>query len=312
MKKSSVLMLLSGIILTVGIVLIVAGALSGAFSLTSNGIRLQGGQIEEFFDELSNLHVSLGAPDQKIQQTETYENVFSDIVIDVISADVLLIPSDDNSYHVETVCRENEPITVSQEGDSLQIKQRQQGGFFLFRWSFGSGAQVKLHVPKKALCSKLTVATVSGSVTWKLEEKSMNLLSLFTVSGDIRGGKIEAQSVSLSSTSGEISGAVNAETLKLSSASGDIDLSMQQVRELHASTVSGDIRLAGAIQASAELNTVSGDVTLSLPDRPSHYALHFSSVSGDSTVSGASMADMENGAVPLRVGTTSGDLHLQF
>ena len=291
MKKSSVLMLLSGIILTVGIVLIVAGALSGAFSLTSNGIRLQGGQIEEFFDELSNLHVSLGAPDQKIQQTETYENVFSDIVIDVISADVLLIPSDDNYYHVETVCRENEPITVSQEGDSLQIKQRQQGGFFLFRWSFGSGAQVKLHVPKKALCSKLTVATVSG---------------------DIRGGKIEAQSVSLSSTSGEISGAVNAETLKLSSASGDIDLSMQQVRELHASTVSGDIRLAGAIQVSAELNTVSGDVTLSLPDRPSHYTLHFSSVSGDSTVSGASMADMENGAVPLRVGTTSGDLHLQF
>jgi len=87
---------------------------------------------------------------------------------------------------------------------------------------------------------------------------------------------------------------------------------MQQVRELHASTVSGDIRLAGAIQASAELNTVSGDVTLSLPDRPSHYTLHFSSVSGDSTVSGASMADMENGAVPLRVGTTSGDLHLQF
>ena len=165
MKKSSVFMLLSGIILTVGIVLVVAGALSGAFSLTSSGIRLQDGQIEEFFDELSNLHFSLGAPDQKVQQTETYENTFSDIVIDVISADVLLVPSDDNSYHVETVYRENEPVTVSQEGDSLQIKQRQRGGFFLFRWSFGSEAQVKLHVPEKALCSKLTLSTVSGSVT---------------------------------------------------------------------------------------------------------------------------------------------------
>lgn len=291
MKKSSVFMLLSGIILTVGIVLVVAGALSGAFSLTSSGIRLQDGQIEEFFDELSNLHFSLGAPDQKVQQTETYENTFSDIVIDVISADVLLVPSDDNSYHVETVYRENEPVTVSQEGDSLQIKQRQRGGFFLFRWSFGSEAQVKLHVPEKALCSKLTLSTVSG---------------------DIQGGEMEAQSVSLSSTSGGISGAVKAETLNLSSTSGDIDLNMQQVRELHANTVSGDIQLAGAIQTSAELNTVSGDVTLSLPDRPSHYTLHFSSVSGDSTVSGASMADMESGAVSLRIGTTSGDLHLQF
>ena len=75
----------------------------------------------------------------------------------MISADVLLVPSDDNSYHVETVYRENEPVTVSQEGDSLQIKQRQRGGFFLFRWSFGSEAQVKLHVPEKALCSKLTL-----------------------------------------------------------------------------------------------------------------------------------------------------------
>ena len=313
MKKSSVFMLLSGIILTVGIVLVVAGALSGAFSLTSSGIRLQDGQIEEFFDELSNLHFSLGAPDQKVQQTETYENTFSDIVIDVISADVLLVPSDDNSYHVETVYRENEPVTVSQEGDSLQIKQRQRGGFFLFRWSFGSEAQVKLHVPEKALCSKLTLSTVSGSVTWKLEGKEeMNLLSLSTVSCDIQGGEMEAQSVSLSSTSGGISGAVKAETLNLSSTSGDIDLNMQQVRELHANTVSGDIQLAGAIQTSAELNTVSGDVTLSLPDRPSHYTLHFSSVSGDSTVSGASMADMESGAVSLRIGTTSGDLHLQF
>lgn len=313
MKKSSVLMLLSGIVLTVGIVLVVAGALSGAFSLTSSGIRLQDGQIEEFFDELSDLHISFGTSGQKVQQTETYENTFSDIVIDVISADVLLVPSDDNSYHVETVYCENEPITVSQEGDSLRIKQEQQGGFFLFHWSFGSEAQVKLHVPEKALCSKLTLSTVSGGVTWKLEGKEeMNLLSLSTVSGDIRGEKIEAQSVSLSSTSGEISGAINAETLKLSSTSGDIDLNMQQVRELHASTISGDIRLVGAIQTSAELNTVSGDVTLSLTDRPSHYTLHFSSVSGDSSVSGANMADMENGSVPLHVSTTSGDLHLQF
>lgn len=312
MKKSSVLMLLSGIILTVGIVLIIAGGLSGAFSFSSKGIWLPDNRLEDFFDELSDLHISFGTSDQKMQQSETYENTFSDIAIDVISADVLLVPSDDNSYHVETVYRENEPITVSQEGDSLRIKQGQQGGFFFFHWLFGFDTQVKLYVPKKALCSKLTVATISGNITWKLEGKTANALSLSTVSGDIRGGKILAQSISLSSTSGEISGAVNAETLKLSNTSGDIDLSMQQVRDLHAGTVSGDIRLSGAIQTSAELNTVSGDVTLSLPDRPSHYTLHFSSVSGDCTVTGANMADMENGAVSLRVGTTSGDLHLQF
>lgn len=49
MKKSSVFMLLSGIILTVGIVLVIAGALSGAFSLTSSGIRLQDGQDRGIF-----------------------------------------------------------------------------------------------------------------------------------------------------------------------------------------------------------------------------------------------------------------------
>lgn len=312
MKKSSVLMLLSGIILTVGIVLIIAGGLSGAFSLSSNGFQLPNDQLEDLFDELSNLHISFGTSDQKVQQTETYENTFSDIAIDVISADILLVPSDDNSYHIETVYRENEPITISPEGNSLRIEQGQRIGFSLFNWSSGFDAQVKLYVPKETLCSKLTVTTVSGNITWKLDKKSANTLSLSTVSGDIQGGKISAQSISLSSTSGKISGATESEILKLSSTSGDIDLSTQQIKELHAGTVSGNIRLSGIIQASAELNTVSGNITLSLLDQPSQYALHFSSVSGDCTVTGATITDIEDGPVSLRVGTTSGDLHLQF
>lgn len=312
MKKSSVLMLLSGIIFTVGIVLIIAGGLSGAFSFSPNGIWLPDERLDDFFDELSELHVSFGTSDQKVQQAETYENTFSNIVIDVINADVLLIPSEDSSCHIETVYREKDPITISQEGDSLRIKQTHRNGLFHFYWSFDFDAQVKLYVPKESLYSKLTAATVSGNITWKLEDKEINILSLSSVSGDIRCGEMKAQSVSLSSTSGEISGAVEAETLELSNTSGDIDLSTQQTRDLHACTVSGDIRLSGAIQTSAEVNTVSGDITLSLLDRPSQYALHFSSISGDCTVTGANMADMENGVVPLNLSTTSGDLHLQF
>lgn len=312
MKKSSVLMLLSGVVLAVGIVLIVAGGLNGAVSFSSNGIRLPDDQIESFLGELSDMHISLGTSDRKMQQAETYEGPFSDITVDVMSADVLLIPSDDSSYHVETVYHESAPVTISQEGGLLRIKQSQKGRFFLFRWSFGSDAQVKLYVPKEVLCNELTIGTVSGDITWKLEGRQAETLSLSSVSGDIRGGKIAAQSLSLSSASGEISGSAEAETLALSSTSGDIDLSTQQIKELHASTVSGDVRLSGTIQTSAELSSVSGDITLSLADRPSQYALLFSSVSGDCTISGADLSALNDGPVPLRVSTTSGNFHLQF
>ena len=311
MKKSSILMIVSGAVMAVGIVLIISGFLSSAVSVSKDGIRFLDERIETFFDEVGDTPFGFGFSG-RLSASASYEGPVSQITVDVADADVLLIPTDEAAYRIEAAYSEDSPVTMEQNGSQIAIRQVSRSGLHLFYWQSGGGAQVKLYIPKGASGNDITIGTQSGDITWKLDWKAAETVSLSSVSGDIRGGSITASTLALSSTSGEISGAACTEFFELSTTSGDIRMDMEQVRRLNASSVSGDLSLNGAIGTSAEISTVSGDVLLSLGGSPSQYTLLFNSVSGDSSISGADLSDLQSGPVPLRIGTTSGDLSVQF
>lgn len=213
---------------------------------------------------------------------------FDRIHIDVIAADVELIPSEDDKCRVTTKDSDYVEYTVDVTEDTLTVRATDTRKWYerLFTPSV-SGRSVKVALPREAYKS-LTVETVSGDVNINVRYTFSEDVTLTSTSGTIGtaaaiGGHLDLRStsgdlyamgflntVTARSTSGKVTlggktvdGDCTATTAELRTTSGEIRVRPVTLDRLTAHTGSGDIHVESVtVTETAELMTASGEIAL--------------------------------------------------
>lgn len=211
---------------------------------------------------------------------------------------------------------ERELSSVRKNGSALVVESSRTSFFSSAFFHPDGYAEIYLPTALYESLSSLHVQTVSGEICSEIPFALSKGLSASSTSGDIRLASVSAQSIRLSSVSGDISVKQLSGESDVSTTSGDIRIDSVEDK-IDVSTVSGDARIhllnapfcfsttsgtisvengAGSGKASSvsgdikllldelsgslTLSSTSGDISLSLPETSS-FALNFSSTSGD-------------------------------
>ena len=194
--------------------------------------------------------------------------------------------------------------------------------------SFTSGPAIRVEVPDGqmkeielesrsgdiecscAMARKMTVRTTSGDVSLEpVTEKTAESLRVSSMSGeaDVHGSALDAE---ISSMSGDVNVDGVFEILKIQNTSGDAGFT-GTVLELTGHTVSGDLNVTVENTSLKKIHaeSISGDVDVNLPAGLTGVHAECSTVSGDclSRVSDAGSA----AAVQIRAKSVSGDVTVQ-
>lgn len=232
--------------------------------------------------------------------TATFDEV-EVLEINDVSNDVKLVKSASDEVKITYANSENFGYYLKQIDDTLFIEYDDFREWYEFIGIFSlRNYDLTIELPEKTL-EKLTVKTVSGDIEAK--EILAETTSLESASGSITAGG-NAGELSVSSVSGNIhlGTATAAENVKISATSGDLWLSGDFNGDLSASTMSGEITLKGVAAKNTDVSTTSGDIEARAVQLAS---TEFDSMSGDVEFNDVICA--EN----MTVDTTSGDIELE-
>ena len=261
-----------------------------------------------------------------------------EIKIDWVSGPVTLTLYDDHVIRVRETARrelkENEKLELDLSGGELSVKW--DSALLHFSVMADQSKSLEVWIPRELAdsLSKVSVRSVSGDI--RTENFAADEAAFHTTSGGIEVNGIRAETLELSSTSGEITGENLEATDKLraSNTSGGTTLTALTAGELELNTTSGEMEAAGVAEQlscrsvsggvkltmekwaqRAEISTVSGSVTLSAPETADGFTCAFDSVSGDLTSVFAVQESDDtytygSGAAKLKISTTSGDVSL--
>ena len=152
-------------------------------------------------------------------------------------------------------------------------------------------------LPRSMVLHKLDIDTVSAAVSVDLTDEdtlTLDELDVTSVSGTVSVNAANAAGISLSTTSGAISGSVRTQKLEADSVSGSVDLTLDILpAELDAETTSGPVTLTIPAKTAVsslfvEFSTTSGQFSSDIPVTHTKDALwELKTLSGDVTISAA-------------------------
>ncbi len=177
---------------------------------------------------------------------------------------------------------------VNEDDSTLDIRSQPQ------LLSVSEEKHLMLKLPRSMVLHELDIDTVSAAVSVDLTDEdtlTLDELDVTSVSGAVSVNAANAASISLSTTSGAISGSVRTQELETDSVSGNVDLTLDILpTELDIETSSGPVTLAiptGKTTSvlSVELRTTSGQFSSDVPVTHTKDApWEFQTVSGDVTI----------------------------
>lgn len=177
---------------------------------------------------------------------------------------------------------------VNEDDSTLDIRSQPQ------LLSVSEEKHLMLKLPRSMVLHELDIDTVSAAVSVDLTDEdtlTLDELDVTSVSGAVSVNAANAASISLSTTSGPISGSVRTQELQTDSVSGNVDLTLDILpTELDIETSSGPVTLAiptGKTTSvlSVELRTTSGQFSSDVPVTHTKDApWEFQTVSGDVTI----------------------------
>ena len=336
MKKSSWLMIFSAVLIVIGIIVCVVGALNGVSSVLSispDGVHFLDEALEEQFNTLieEKGFAGLFTSDGSIQKSfsKDYNTNFTTLDISTVDAKVLFIYSDRKKFTCEYGYADDMPITLDVEDDTLIVRQTDDR-FFLFKAPRKTEAYIKIYIPEiLPLCQircetengdvsisgsplidigQIMIDTVSGDVDF--DDFNAEVLRVDTVSGNISAGMLDTSNLNLHTISGNIAASSYSYSLNITNVSGDIEIARFSADIANFENVSGTTRLAGYIAEKMDINSVSGDIELTVAERPKNVTLNFSTVSGnlETTADRSKMT----GSCVINVETVSGNMVLDF
>ena len=251
---------------------------------------------------------------------------FDSISIDVDTADIDFVLSEDGRCRVECFEREDTVHSVSVKDGVLVIAldgelewyeniginfKEQKIRVYLPRAEYSSlkvkTSTADITVPRGFDFGEVDISVTTGDIEYGAS--SAGRVKIFTTTGDIEISRAEVGSLELSTTTGEIdlSDVTSAGNVNLSVTTGDIEAERVTCRDLISSGSTGDLELSGVIaQGKMTLDRSTGDVTF---DKCDAVELYITTDTGD--VRGSLLSpkiflyDTDTGDVSLP-GTTTG------
>lgn len=221
-------------------------------------------------------------------------NGFRSIDIEWISGSVSVELYDGEGIEMKEALADGSAVSVPMEwrvdedDSTLDIRSQPQ------LLSVSEEKHLTIKLPRSMVLHELDINTVSAAVSVDLtDEDTLTLaeLDVTSVSGAVSVNAANAASISLSTTSGAISGSVRTQQLEADSVSGGVDLTLDILpTELDIETSSGPVTLtipSGTAVSSlpVELRTTSGQFSSDIPVTHTKDApWEFQTVSGDVTI----------------------------
>lgn len=177
------------------------------------------------------------------------------------------------------------------DGDTLRVHYAKAG----FRLKGNQQKELTVVLPEGMSFSEVNISATSGELS--IPSLQAERMTLATTSGDISADG-EASKISAGATSGNIELKINGKSKEISAGttSGSVAIEAGTVEELNATCTSGRIRIAAEQADQVETGTISGSINLKITDAGKIKA---GSTSGDIT------ANLEK-ADSVKVNTTSG------
>lgn len=264
-------------ILTVSICLIVIGAV-----LTGIGIYLGG--IPGISITRSGIRsITPKAETALLKKTQLDSFSEADIDISSTSADIHILPSDDDHCYLEyRLDKTYGTPTYQVSGDRLRVQQPYIGsGIFLgFSMSGSTDQYVNLYLPGKQLLNTLKLNNDNGDII--IDGNSIKHADITSGSGDIQLKNNSFGSLKLTINSGDLTlNDTKIGNLSLNNEDGDNTLKNLQCDTATADIDSGSFYLDAAKLKSLSCKSEDGDITLLLPESLKTYSFDVLTNDGD-------------------------------
>jgi len=268
-----------------------------------------------------------------IRKQEEYDlQTTNQLMIELIASDLNIILTDDNELKVIQYANkelENDKLFKVFTSDNT-IKIREEDSNNIFWWQNNNvSSAYDIYLPK-SYNKELTIRTISGEViidgdldleqlqinstSGNIESDNIKVVNEFktkTISGEIILTNIEANKVTIETTSGDVElESVKADSY-IHSISGNIDLGLMY-GSLDVATTSGDIKLNNYdVKEDSKITSISGNVFITfVPDTNCE-------IQADSVTGNISLPNGSNhiGNIPFNkviIKTTSGNINLSI
>lgn len=259
---------------------------------TEEEIIAELGNIEDMLQEFSqeDLRQELEIVESQASQSNSYERLYREVVIDGLLADVEVCSSGDDQLRIDYENRGSKSQKLryyfyqyEENGIFYAGVKERKGAFSHFTGQFGGSIDLRLEIP--AGIPVIRLHTTSGDL--KIREIRTDELEAQCTSGDLhveavdckklsgrtQSGDVEISGVALAvkentemdfhTTSGDIEiRRISAARFRIQTASGDLSAEHMEAEELKLQTASGEIELKNIQCIRAALRSGSGDMDI--------------------------------------------------
>ena len=232
---------------------------------------------------LSALGFDFKKLDTSKMQTREYEAVeeFTAISVDVRTADLTLLPAQDNKTKVVCVEEEKTPHSVLVKDGVLTIEVEDNRKWYDHIGVYFESQKITMYLPKSEY-AKITVemdtgdicvakefsfaqakiTTHTGDVVWSAGVSE--ILEIETNTGDIEVGSVVCEAkLALKSDTGDMEiFDITCKALSIETDTGDVELGNSTTGELSIKTDTGDVGLENVVANALNVETNTGDVDL--------------------------------------------------
>lgn len=327
MKKwEKAVMIFSGGLIAAGAVCTAAGAVMGGSLLF--GIDLKNGYID----------YSQGAEERTIEGL----NSFQDVVIDVDSVNLTILPTDEpEPYLVEKKGQGQDWLNCASDGDTLRVEETDSNavlGIRLISTDFRSDSagesSLTLYLPQNKELSSFSVKDGYGDVsvsgvncqTYQIKAESGDVqlsniscgeLTLEAEYGDASLQDCEAETMDIKLESGKLTAkSAEADSITLKAEYGDVSWAQGRVGQGTFQLEDGDVEISGVqISELLQVENDYGDIFFATINGPEAYSYELSTEYGQVSVSGKKLGGSvirdKDDAPAIRLSCENGDVILE-
>ena len=233
MKKSKI------VAIVVAIVLVGVGLLIGAIGLHALGYDFTKLNLFEYYTE-----------------TAIVEEDFSNIEIDIDTADVRFVLTDDDTCKVVYNETEKTEYVVTVEGGTLKIRFEDHRKWYDYIGIFFESEKMTVYLPR-AEYENVSFKSDTGDLS--LSGMTLQSLTVNVRTGDVSLSGLNLQSLTVQSTTGDVAlSALNVQSaLNITTDTGDVECESVNCQSLQIRVDTGDIELAGVI--ASQTMTIKSD-----------------------------------------------------
>lgn len=234
---------------------------------TEEEIIAELGNIEDMLQEFSeeDLKQELAAVESQANQSNSYEQLYREVVIDGQLADVEVRSSPDDQLRIDYENRGSKTQKLR-----YHFYQYEEDGVFYAGVKERRGADFREDMGSDSIWGILSpiISRSSGDINLRVEiPAGIPVIELHTTSGDLDVEELRTQELTTQSTSGDLR-VVEVACKKLygKTQSGDMDISgvdmnIHEDTEVELCTTSGDMEVRRLSAARMRMQTTSGDVS---------------------------------------------------